>query len=237
MSKKWTLVTGASSDIGLETVKILLQEKEFVWCIHRGKSRNLNELKKQYSNNLHISKYDFLEQSELESYIDEIKERKHQIKSFISLASLRRNVEYGEISIADLNDHFFVNTIPSVLAVQELGEAMSEQGYGRIVIGSSIGVKFGGGIKSYCYSLTKFASELLPQISKSWVASNVLSNIVRIGVTDTTSMQNENLVQRCNLIPIKRPATPFEIATFLVWLGSNKNTYISNQLIPISGGE
>ena len=237
MSKKWTLVTGASSDIGLETVKILLQEKEFVWCIHRGKSRNLNELKKQYSNNLHISKYDFLEQSELESYIDEIKERKHQIKSFISLASLRRNVEYGEISIADLNDHFFVNTILSVLAVQELGEAMSKQSYGRIVIGSSIGVKFGGGIKSYCYSLTKFASELLPQISKSWVASNVLSNIVRIGVTDTTSMQNENLVQRCNLIPIKRPATPFEIATFLVWLGSNKNTYISNQLIPISGGE
>ena len=54
-----------------------------------------------------------------------------------------------------------MNTIPSVLAVQELGEAMSEQGYGRIVIGSSIGVKFGGGIKSYCYSLTKFASELL----------------------------------------------------------------------------
>ena len=237
MSKKWTLVTGASSDIGLETVKILLQEKEFVWCIYRGKSRNLNELKKQYSNNLHISKYDFLEQSELESYIDEIKERKHQIKSFISLASLRRNVEYGEISIADLNDHFFVNTIPSVLAVQELGEAMSEQGYGRIVIGSSIGVKFGGGIKSYCYSLTKFASEMLPQISKSWVASNVLSNIVRIGVTDTSSMQNENLVQRCNLIPIKRPASPIEIANFLVWLSSEKNTYISNQLIPISGGE
>ena len=237
MSQKWTLVTGASSDIGLETVKILLQEKEFVWCIHRGKSRNLNELKKQYSNNLHISKYDFLEQSELELYIDEIKERKHQIKAFISLASLRKNVQYGKISITDLNDHFFVNTIPSVLAVQELGEAMSKQGYGRIVIGSSIGVKFGGSIKSYCYSLTKFASEMLPQISKSWVASNVLSNIVRIGVTDTTSMQNENLVQRCNLIPIKRPATPFEIATFLAWLGSNKNTYISNQLIPISGGE
>ena len=237
MSQKWTLITGASSDIGLETVKILLQEKEFVWCIYRSSSRSLNELKKQYSNNLHISKHDFLEQSELESYIDEIKERKHQIKSFISLASLRRNVEYGEISIADLNDHFFVNTIPSVLAVQVLGESMSEQGYGRIVIGSSIGVKFGGGINSYCYSLTKSASEILPNISKNWVASNVLSNVVRIGVTDTLSMRNEDLSLRSNLIPIKRPANPIEIANFLVWLGSNENTYISHQIIPISGGE
>ena len=237
MSQKWTLVTGASSDIGLETVKLLLQEKEFVWCIYRSNSGSLNELKKQYSNNLHISKYDFLEQSELELFIDEIKERKHQIKSFISLASLRRNVEYGEISIADLNDHFFVNTIPSVLAVQELGEAMSEQGYGRIVIGSSIGVKFGGGINSYCYSLTKSASEILPNISKNWVASNVLSNVVRIGVTNTSSMRSEDLSLRSNLIPIKRPANPIEIANFLVWLGSNENTYISHQIIPISGGE
>ena len=53
MSQKWTLVTGASSDIGLETVKLLLQEKEFVWCIYRSNSSSLNELEKHYSNNLH----------------------------------------------------------------------------------------------------------------------------------------------------------------------------------------
>ena len=32
MSQKWTLVTGASSDIGLETVKNTAKKKEFVWC-------------------------------------------------------------------------------------------------------------------------------------------------------------------------------------------------------------
>ena len=83
----------------------------------------------------------------------------------------------------------------------------------------------------------KLASEILPKISKNWVASNVLSNVVRIGVTNTSSMRSEDLSLRSDLIPIKRPANPIEIASFLVWLGSNENTYISHQVIPISGGE
>ena len=237
MSQKWILVTGASSDIGLETIKLLLKKNELVWGIYKSNLSKLESLKKQYTKNLFLSKYDFLELEELNSYINEIKKFRHSIKSFISLASLRNSVKYGEISISDLMKHYTVNTIPLVLTIQELGNTMSDNGYGRIVIGSSIGIKFGGSNNSYCYSLTKSASEILPNISKNWVASNVLSNVVRIGVTDTLSMRNEDLSLRSNLIPIKRPANPIEIANFLVWLGSNENTYISHQIIPISGGE
>ena len=50
----------------------------------------------------------------------------------------------------------------------------------------------------------KLASEILPKISKNWVASNVLSNVVRIGVTDTLSKRNEDISLRSNLIPINR---------------------------------
>ena len=55
-----------------------------------------------------------------------------------------------------------------------------------------LGVKFGGSSNSFCYSVSKFASELLPKLSKTWVAKNVLSNVVRIGVTKTRSMHNVN---------------------------------------------
>jgi len=237
MNPKWTLVTGASSDIGLETIKLLLKKNELVWGIYKSNFSKLESLKKKYTKNLFLSKYDFLELEELNSYINEIKKFRHSIKSFISLASLRNSVKYGEISISDLMKHYTVNTIPLVLTIQELGNTMSDNGYGRIVIGSSIGIKFGGSNNSYCYSLTKSATEILPNISKNWVASNVLSNVVRIGVTDTLSMRNEDLSLRSNLIPIKRPANPIEIANFLIWLGSDENTYISHQIISISGGE
>ena len=237
MSNKFTLVTGASSDIGLETVKLLLRNDELVWGIYNNNQEKLMNLKDQYTGNLMLSKHDFLNTNDLKIFIDDIVEKKRQIKSFISLASIRKSVEYGKISSKDLNEHFLVNVIPVVLVVQELGEVMSEQGYGRIVIGSSIGVKFGGSNSTYCYSVTKYATELLPKKSKEWVASNVLSNVVRIGVTETNSMKNKNLNERTNLIPIKRSASPLEVAKFLTWLSSSANTYISNQVISFSGGE
>ena len=52
--------------------------------------------------------------------------------------------------------------------MQFLGAQMALKQWGRIVIGSSIGVKFGGGDDSYCYSLSKMASELIPKAARSF---------------------------------------------------------------------
>ena len=63
-------------------------------------------------------------------------------------------------------EHYTVNTIPLVLTIQELGNTMSDNGYGRIVIGSSIGIKFGGSNNSYCYSIAKSASEFFQRYQR-----------------------------------------------------------------------
>lgn len=43
MSQKLTLVTGASSDIGRETIKLLLQRNEVVWGIYNENSERLKD--------------------------------------------------------------------------------------------------------------------------------------------------------------------------------------------------
>ena len=43
--------------------------------------------------------------------------------------------------------------------------------------------------------------------------------------------------KRINLVPLKRMANKKEIANFIYFLGSDLNSYISNQVIGISGGE
>ena len=74
MSQKWILVTGASSDIGLETIKLLLKKNDLVWGICKSNfSKKLENLEKKYPKNLFVSKYDFLQPNELNLYINELK--------------------------------------------------------------------------------------------------------------------------------------------------------------------
>ena len=112
--------------------------------------------------------------------------------------------------------------------------------WGRIVNLGSIGVKFGGGEKNFPYSLSKFILEFFPSYTKQWVKRNVFINTIRVGATNTKlhkKLPKKNLKKRAELIPIKRMANSEEIAKFIFFIGSDKNTYISHQVIPISGGE
>ena len=65
-------------------------------------------------------------------------------------------------------------------------------------------------------------------------------NTVRVGVTNTKIHKNlpsKNMKDRIKLIPINRMADTSEISKLIFYLGSEENTYISNQVISISGGE
>ncbi len=238
MSKKMVLVTGASSDIGISTIKKLLKDNKKVWAIYKKNEVKLAELKNNNKSNLILSKYDFSKENDLDMFMDEIDVKGNLIDSFISLAAIRDNIEYGKITKKDLHRHFQVNVIPVILIIQCLGKSMGKNGFGRIVIGSSIGIKFGGSNETFPYALTKLASELIPNVAKNWASKNVLYNIVRIGFTKTSSTQNNpNYDYRQNLIPMKRAASPDEVADFITWLSSSKNTYMTNQIISFSGGE
>ena len=70
--------------------------------------------------------------------------------------------------------------------------------------------------------------------------NNVFINTVRVGATRTklhSKLPSKNLKHRESLIPLKRMANPKEIADFIFYIGSEKNSYISSQILSISGGE
>ena len=124
--------------------------------------------------------------------------------------------------------------------MQNIGFQMNKKKWGRIVNLGSIGVKFGGGLKNFPYALSKFILEFFPSQTKDWVKNNVLINTIRVGATKTKihyKLPSKNLKKREKLIPMQRFATTEEIAEYVFYLGSNSNTYISNQVLSISGGE
>ena len=238
MSEQRTvLVTGANSDIGAELCHYFLDNGDNVIAMVNSSSDNLEKLSNRLSE---IVKLDFSNSVNVEKFIKNRDELLSSIDIFISLASVRKSVNYGSISSSDLISQFTINTIPTILLIQYLGNSMSKKGWGRIVVGSSIGVKFGGGMDTYCYSITKYAAELIPNISKQWSENNVLVNIVRIGVTDTRKFREfgkDRIEKRVKLVPMQRLAKVEEIAKSIYYLGSAENTYITGQIVAVSGGE
>ena len=160
--------------------------------------------------------------------------------ALVCLAAFAAPMSLESIDIDLLTQTMNVGALANYIFLSTLGPAMADRGWGRIVIGSSIGVRFGGGVDSFAYALANHACEFIPRLARDWAASNVLTNVVRIGVTETkvhSTFSNRNLAERELLIPIQRAADRREIADYLFWLGSEQNTYVTGQVTAISGGE
>ena len=102
-------------------------------------------------------------------------------------------------------------------------------------------MKFGGGKNSFNYSLSKHCLEFIPGVHKDWAKKNVLINNLRIGVTDTKIHKRMNkkklLKKRIKQIPIGRLAEKSEISYLILNLINEKNSFMTNQTLTISGGE
>lgn len=129
---------------------------------------------------------------------------------------------------------------PFLLSREALG-IMSQQGSGKIVNVSSIGVKFGGGVNTVHYSASKAALEALTMsFAKAGAPYNVLVNAVRAGVTDTPLHQKigrDDMSGRASMIPLGRLAQPKEISEAILFLASNESSFITGTTLTVAGGE
>ena len=232
MSKN-VLILGASSDIGKDVTKYFLKAGYNVFLHYN------NNKPKIKSKKVKFFKYNFNKIENYKNFINKIKNIK--FSSFVNLIGYIDNRELSKASFNDLNNSLKINFIFPILISNYISTKMIKAKYGRILHCSSIGVKFGGGINTYTYALAKHCLEFIPQHYKINSKSNVLYNILRIGVTDTKihkrMKKNLHLKKRLKLIPIERMAKPREIALYILNLITENNSYMTGQTITVSGGE
>jgi len=234
---KKVLILGASSDIGISIMNIYLNKNyEILAHYNNGNNKFFAFVR---LNNIKTIKFNFLTSNRnIEKFLSKSIFKTYGI--FVNALGHIKELEFTKIKIKDLEDVFKVNLYPTIILTKLMGKIMYKKKWGRIVNLGSIGVKFGGGIKNFPYSLSKHALEFFPNETKQWAKNNVLINTIRVGVTNTKlhlKLPSKNIDKRKKLIPMKRMAEPIEIAELVYFLGSDENTYISNQVIAASGGE
>lgn len=237
---KTVLITGASSDIGLATSRRYLAAGWRVIGHYRTPRPELTALMAEHPQTLEGWQADFADTKALESKLAEDPGFFTRADALVNLAAALPANRFESVSASDILSTLAINLVPGLLLMQKMGPAMVERGFGRILHASSIGVKFGGGGDSFCYSLSKHAQEFIPSAARKWAASNVLVNVLRIGVTDTRThahIPGKNMAERAALIPARRMADPDEIAGTAFWLASEENGFTGGQVIAASGGE
>ena len=156
------------------------------------------------------------------------------------MAGYFKSTTFENFKIKDLIDHISANSFANLLFMKIVLKGMKKKKWGRVVNTSSIGTKFGGGNKSFCYSLSKFNNEFFPSFYKGLYSSNIMINTLQIGVVKTKmhkKLPNKNMKKRINLIPIKRIIEKIEVSNYIYFLCTEENTSLTGQTLNISGGE
>lgn len=236
---KTILVTGANSGIGYAIVNLFLENDYLVFAHYNTSKKNLDLIDNV---NLKPIQADLSERKEVENLFKQVVEQTKQIDVLVNNAGIYQSANsFGELNLEMLDNSLDINLKAPFVLSKKYIELMKNFNYGKIINISSIGVKYGGSINSCPYTISKSALEMMTKsFAKEGSKYNILINTLRVGVTNTDihkNIPNKNMENRINMIPLKKMAEPVEIAEYVLFISSAKNTYCTGSIITVAGGE
>jgi len=229
---KRVLVTGSSRGIGHAVAKMYKDQGHYVI----GLSTNLPSIGNNVCHDHIVG--DLSDDKSVEEICQVVQNL--NIDILINNAGINIINNFCDIKLKDFLSVQQVNVVAPFRLSQSVLPNMKSNNWGRIISISSVwGKKSKQGRASY--SASKFGIDgLTLAMANEFAKHNILCNSVAPGFIDTDMTRKnlgpEGIAKMLLSIPAGRLATVDEVAKFIVWLGSDQNTYISGQNIAIDGG-
>ena len=245
LKNKYILVTGASAGIGFQIAKDFLLEGAFVGIHYSNNQKGAKKLLKfAKKNQCKLLKSNFSNSDEISNLWNEfITWSKNRIDVLVNNASYANFIPLENLSEDEWDKTFQVNLKAPFYLSRAAFPIMSKKKNGRIINISSGGWTYGGNKTNFHYGASKAALEALTMaFAKIGAPHNVLVNAIRPGATETPGHVKRypnprDLLTRANLVPLKRMAKPSEISNMVLFLASEKSSFITNSIVKVSGGE
>lgn len=237
------LITGAGRGIGAAIAKRLASEKNVRIFINYNKSKEKAEKLQNEIRNSGVDciaiKADISDPKEVENMFSEIKDRFNGIDILINNAGISKVGLFQDMSYNEWDEIFGINVKGTFNTIKAALPYMLENHNGKILNFSSIWGEHAASCE-VAYSATKGAIESLTRsLAAELAPSGILVNAVAPGAIKTAMMDEfseEDLKLVENDIPLLRLGNPEEIAEVVAFLVSDKNTYMTGQIIGINGG-
>ena len=239
---KTVLVTGASRGIGRECAKAFAREGFNVLINYHKSGDAANALKRELCEmGVRTEAFcaDVSDTSEVERMFERIETCFGGVDVLVNNAGVAHTALFSDVSDAQRDRIFGVNVFGAFNCVRAALPYMIHEKSGSIINISSIWGVSGASCEVH-YSASKAALiGFTRALSKELAPSGIRVNCVAPGVIDTdmnAALDGNVRAQLCEDTPLGRLGTPEEAANAVLFLASDRASFITGQTITVDGG-
>ena len=249
MSRNQTLfITGGSRGIGAATARLGAAagfDVAITYVANAASAAEVVRAVEALGRKALAIKCDTSEPQQIKAAFAQFDDKFGRLDAFFNNAGiLGRAGRFVDIPVAQVTSMLSVNTAGAFIAAQEAVRRMSTRLGGKggaIVNMSSLAAKLGGSGEATDYAFSKGAIDTLTVgLAKELAAEGVRVNAVRPGLIYTDIHESSGIAGRVekykDLGPMKRGGTAEEVAEAVLWLLSEKASYVTGTLVDVAGG-
>jgi 3-oxoacyl-[acyl-carrier protein] reductase len=239
---KKALVTGGSRGIGREIVLAFLREGASVWFIDIAEGESLAEyqaLAKEHGATAAFKEANVADEESVSAAVNEILKEADGLDVLVNNAGITRDNLLFRMSAKEWNDVLSVNLTSAFYISKLVVRQMAKQRSGSVInVASIVGIIGNAGQVNYSASKAGMIG-LTKSMAREVAARNVRINAVAPGFINTKMTAELNDDQKSALtsqIPMGRIGDPEEVAKTILFLASDLASYLTGQVIHVTGG-
>ncbi len=238
---KTAIVTGGSKGIGAAVVKKLIEEGASVFSLSRSESPESEEIKRlaaERGGAYEWIKTDISDPQSTDGAVDAILE-KGDVDILVNNAGITRDGLIFRMKDEDWDAVLQTNLSSAFRICRKLARPMIKRRSGAIVnISSIVGMIGNGGQTNYSASkagLIGFSKSLAKEVASRGIRVNVLApGYIDTSMTD--ALKDEQRKALTDQIALGRTGKAEEVAEAVLFLVSERASYITGQVLPVDGG-
>ncbi len=248
MEKKVFLITGGSSGIGLEVLNALSKENHLLISVSRSKEKIKRALSEypQLHERVEFLEADISKPEDIGNLYGYLNKKYGVLHGLVNNAAVLNKGTIESSGLDDWNRAININLTGTFITTKYLLPLLKQaKGASVVNVSSVAGLKPG---TSIAYSVSKAGLDMLTKFLAGDLGPyNIRVNSVNPGLVETNIHLDNNIVENENLYkemlenarkryPIGRIGKPVDIANMIVFLLSDKASWISGSIITADGG-